>query len=44
MGKFGWMAIGVLAAAFVADQYWNQGCYTDSASAMLRYMKRPFGW
>jgi RimJ/RimL family protein N-acetyltransferase len=44
MGKFGWIATAILAATLVADQYWNQGYYTDSASAMLRHMKHSFGW
>ena len=44
MGKFGWTAIGVIAAALVADQYWNYGYYTDSALAVLRDIKRSFGW
>jgi hypothetical protein len=42
VGKFGWTAIGVLVAAFVADQYWNYG-YTDGALAMLRHIKHSFG-
>jgi len=44
VGKFGWTAIGVLVAAFVADQYWNYGYYTDSALAMLRQIRQSFGW
>jgi hypothetical protein len=44
MGKFGWTAIGVLAAALVADQYWNHGYYTDSALTVLRQIKHSFGW
>lgn len=44
MGKFGWTVIGVLVAAFVADQHWNYGRYTDSALAVLREIKRSFGW
>jgi hypothetical protein len=44
MGKFGWTAIGVLVAAFVADQYWNNGLYTDGALAMLRHIRHSFGW
>jgi len=44
MGKFGWTAIGILVAAFVADQYWNYGYYTDSALAMLRQIRQSFGW
>ena len=44
MGKLGWAAIGILVAAFVADQYWNYGYYTDGALAMLRHIKHSFGW
>lgn len=44
MGKFGLTAIGILAAAFVADQYWNRGYYTDSALAVLRQIQHSFGW
>jgi hypothetical protein len=44
MGKFGWIAIGVLVAALVADQYWNNGYYTDNALAMLRQIRQSFGW
>jgi hypothetical protein len=44
MGKFGWAVIGIVIAAFAADQYWNYGFYTDGALAMLRHIKRSFGW
>lgn len=44
MDKLGWAAIGVLAAAFAADQYWNYGYYTDATLAVLRAMKHSFGW
>jgi hypothetical protein len=44
MGKFGWIAIGVLIAAFVADQYWNYGHYTDAALNVLRQIRHSFGW
>jgi hypothetical protein len=44
MGKVGWTAIGVLVAAFLADHYWNYGRYTDGALAMVRHIKRSFGW
>ena len=43
MGKFGWTVIGVLIAAFVADQYWNRGYYSDSALTVLRQIKHSFG-
>ena len=43
MGKFGLAAIGVVVAAFVADQYWNYGYYTDSTLAMLRHIRHSFG-
>jgi hypothetical protein len=33
-----------LAAAFVADQYWNHGYYTDSALAVFRQIKQSFGF
>jgi hypothetical protein len=33
-----------LVAAFVADQYWNYGYYTYGALAMLRHVRRSFGW
>jgi len=42
MGKLGWTAIGILAAAFAADQYWNFGFYTDATLAMLRQMGHSF--
>ena len=44
MGKFGWAVMGVLVAAYVADQYWNHGYYTDGALAMLRHIRHSFGW
>jgi len=45
MGRLGWVAIGVLVvAALVADPYWNYGYYDDGALAMLRDIKRSFGW
>jgi len=44
MGKFGWTAIGVLAAAFAADQYWKHGYYTDNAMRMLSHIRHSFGW
>ena len=33
----------VKRAAFVADQYWNNGYYTDSALTVLRQIKYSFG-
>jgi hypothetical protein len=44
MGKLGLIATGVLAAALVADEYWNYGYYTDGAVAMLRHIRHSFGW
>jgi hypothetical protein len=44
MGKFGWVVIFGLCAAFAADQYWNYGYYTDGAIAMLRQIRNSFGW
>jgi hypothetical protein len=44
MDKLGWLAIGVLAAAFAADQYWNFGKYTDATLHVLREIQHSFGW
>ena len=44
MGRFGWTVIGVLVAAFLADQYWKHGYYTDNALTVLRQIKHSFGW
>jgi hypothetical protein len=44
MGKLGWAALGVLASAMLADQYWQHGYYTDHTMAMLRHIWRSFGW
>lgn len=44
MGKFGWAVVGILIVAFVADQYWNHGYYTDGALAMLRDIRHSIGW
>jgi hypothetical protein len=43
MDRLVWIAIGVWAAAFAADQYWNYGYYTDGALAMLRQIRQSFG-
>jgi hypothetical protein len=39
-----WTIILVLCAALVADQYWNDGHYTDAALSMLRQIRAAFGW
>jgi hypothetical protein len=44
MGKLGAAAIGVLVVAFVADQYWNYGYFTDSTLNVLRQIRHSFGW
>jgi hypothetical protein len=44
MGKLGWTAIGVLVAAYVADQYWNHGYFTDATLTVLRQIRQSFGW
>jgi len=44
MDKLGWAAMGILAAAFAADQYWNYGYYTDAAISVLRHISHSFGW
>jgi hypothetical protein len=44
MGKLGWTAIFVVCAALAADQYFNDGYYTDGALAMLRDIRSSFGW
>jgi hypothetical protein len=43
VGKFAWTAIGVLVAAFVADQYWNYGYYTDAHSPCCATSSIPLG-
>ena len=44
MDKLGWLAIGVFAAAFGADQYWNFGKYTDATLNVLHEIQHSFGW
>ena len=44
MDKLGWTAIGILAAAFAADRYWNYSYYTDAAIGVLRQIGHSFGW
>jgi hypothetical protein len=44
MDKLGWTAMGILAAAFAADQYWNHGYYTDATVSVLRQIGHSFGW
>ena len=44
MDKLGWAAMGILAAAFAADQYWNYGYYTDAAIGVFRQIGHSFGW
>ena len=44
MDKLGWTALGVLAAALAADEYWNYGYYTDNALLVLRQILHSFGW
>lgn len=36
MGKLGWSAIFVILAALAADQYLDNGYYTNGGLAMLR--------
>lgn len=43
MGKLSSLAILAALAAFAADQYFNQGFYTDGALAMLRQIRNSFG-
>jgi hypothetical protein len=38
------MAAAVLAAAFLADRYWNFGLYTDGALRLLTEIRGSFGW
>jgi hypothetical protein len=42
MGKLGWSAILILLAAVAADQYLNQGYFTDGVLAMLREIRYSF--
>jgi hypothetical protein len=42
MGKLGWSAILILLAAVAADQYLNQGYFTDGGLAMLREIRYSF--
>jgi hypothetical protein len=44
MDKLVWIAVGIWAAAFAADQYWNYGYYTDVTLAVLRQIAHSFGW
>jgi hypothetical protein len=44
MGKLGWTAVLVFCAAVAADQHFNYGRYTDGTLAMLREIRRAFGW
>ena len=44
MGKFSWTMILIFCAALLADQYWNDGHFTDAALSMLRQIRASFGW
>jgi hypothetical protein len=44
MGKFGWSVVTIVIGAVAADQYLNNGYYTDGAMAMLRQIRNSFGW
>jgi hypothetical protein len=44
MGKFGWSVVIILIGAVSADQYLNNGYYTDGTMAMLRQIRHSFGW
>jgi hypothetical protein len=44
MGKVGWIAIFIFCAAIGADQYFNNGDYTDSVIAVIRQIAHAFGW
>ena len=44
MGKFGWSVLTILIGAVAADQYLNNGYYTDGTMAMLRQIRNSFGW
>jgi hypothetical protein len=44
MGKFGWSVVIILIGAVAADQYLNNGYYTDGTMTMLRQIRNSFGW
>jgi hypothetical protein len=44
MGKFGRSVLIILIGAVAADQYLNNGYYTDGTMAMLRQIRNSFGW
>lgn len=44
MGKFGWSVILFFGAVVAADQYLNDGYYTDGAMMMVRQIRNSFGW
>jgi hypothetical protein len=43
-GKGFLIAIGIIIAAFAADQQFNAGYYTDGTLAMLGQIRRAFGF
>lgn len=44
MVNFSLTASTVLVAAFVADQCWNYGHYSDGILSMLGQIRHSFGW